>query len=204
MTDQTIPADKVRELADKEVWRQIPGFEGFYEVSSLGRVKSVTRTIDRVDGSGLPLRERILCIFVDTEGRERVNLFKSGRKKGFFVHTLVAMAFYGERPDGTECCHWDGNPRNNRVENLRWASHADNMRDLIRHGTHHNTVKNRCKRGHKLELPNLDQSKLAKGRRQCAACLYGHRWMYEHPNESRTFEEIANEKYESIMGDLSL
>jgi DNA-binding CsgD family transcriptional regulator len=51
------------------------------------------------------------------------------------IHRLVLEAFVGPRPEGTECCHNDGNPANNRLENLRWDTHRANMQDTIKHGT---------------------------------------------------------------------
>jgi hypothetical protein len=54
------------------------------------------------------------------------------------VHTLVLEAFVGPCLPGMECCHRDGNPANNRLDNLRWDTRAANRRDMLRHGTHRN------------------------------------------------------------------
>lgn len=70
-------------------------------------------------------------------GHERtyVSLYSNGKKKNFTVARLVAMAFLPTRPEGMELCHNDGDEDNNRISNLRWDTHANNMKDVIRHGT---------------------------------------------------------------------
>lgn len=71
-------------------------------------------------GKGINKRERILLF-----NKEKIN---------FFVHHLVLFAFIGPRPEGKECCHNNGNGFDNRVENLRWDTHLNNMEDRLRHG----------------------------------------------------------------------
>lgn len=68
-------------------------------------------------------------------GHVSVHLHKNGKVKAFAVHRLVLEAFVGPRPEGMECRHLDGDPTNNRLENLRWGTHKENERDKIRHGT---------------------------------------------------------------------
>lgn len=73
----------------------------------------------------------------DTGGRMLVNLtHPNGNRKIFTVSRLMLIAFVGPCPEGMECCHYDGNYRNNRLENLRWDTPSENSRDKIRHGTH--------------------------------------------------------------------
>jgi hypothetical protein len=70
-----------------------------------------------------------------------------------------------------EVCHNDGNEVNDRLENLRWDTHLENMRDLLRHGTHANTNKTHCLRGHLLAAPNLARvNQTRKVERACLAC----------------------------------
>lgn len=64
-----------------------------------------------------------------------VTIWNENGGKTFLVHRLVLTAFVGTCPEGMECCHNDGNPSNNRVENLRWDTHAENQRDRNKHGT---------------------------------------------------------------------
>lgn len=53
-----------------------------------------------------------------------------------FIHVVILTTFVGPRPSGMEGCHINGDPADNRLENLRWDTHASNMQDAIRHGTH--------------------------------------------------------------------
>ena len=72
---------------------------------------------------------------VDKDGYSRVRLYKKGYPFKFFVHTLVLETFVGPCPEGMECRHLDGNPRNNHIENLCWDTHHNNILDKIKHGT---------------------------------------------------------------------
>jgi hypothetical protein len=63
-----------------------------------------------------------------------VNLHRDQTKNRRLIHHLVLEAFVGPRPPGLICCHWDGDPANNRVENLRWDTYKSNCDDMLRHG----------------------------------------------------------------------
>ncbi|WP_194385339.1 NUMOD4 motif-containing HNH endonuclease [Microbacterium luteum] len=129
------PADHI----PGEEWRPVIGWEGIYEVSDHGRVRSVERTIPH--GSGFPM-VRVSHVLrpgsLRKAGHQLVCLMDGvgGRKQSRYVHQLVLEAFVGPMPEGMEGCHYDGDPRNNRLENLRWDTHAGNMQDAVRHGTH--------------------------------------------------------------------
>lgn len=140
------------EPTHEEVWRPVVGYEGAYEVSNLGRVRSLDRWIERVTGARQRLRGRILSIQFD--GRyESVRLKLGGAGRTVRVHQLVTEAFIGPRPDGMEVCHDDGDPRNNRVDNLRYDTHAANSQDRIKHGTQARRADSavRCYRGHEYQ-----------------------------------------------------
>ena len=81
---------------------------------------------------------------------------------------LVLEAFVGPRPDGHECCHYDDDPMNNHLSNLRWDTRSANSFDAIRNGRHSTASKTRCKRQHDLTPDNVWVSK--DGRRFCRAC----------------------------------
>lgn len=68
-------------------------------------------------------------------GYRRVSLCRYGIRKHFLVHHLVLLAFVGPRPEGTECCHRDGNHSNNCLENLYWGTHEQNLMDSMRLGS---------------------------------------------------------------------
>lgn len=120
-----------------EVWRPIPDFPG-YEASNLGRIKSVGRTIVRVQNGKRveqPIRERILKAHPYAEPRRHMFVSFSGRVTRP-VHRLVLEAFVGPCPPGMECCHLDDDGYNNRLENLRWDTRSANQLDAVRNGRH--------------------------------------------------------------------
>ena len=115
---------------DDEEWRASwPG----YEVSSYGRIRSVDRVVSSGQGRQRIERGRHMRLYRREDGRVQVNL-RVGRVRSPFVHTLVAAAFIGARPNGLEVCHNDGNASNNQPSNLRYDTHAANVADTRRHG----------------------------------------------------------------------
>lgn len=119
-----------------EEWRAIIGWEGLYEVSNLGRARSLDRwvRVKTVKNARL-VRGRLLkgAIF---DGYIFLHLREVGRSSRKPLHTAVAEAFIGPRPDGMEVCHNDGNRQNASADNLRYATRAQNHADMIQHGTH--------------------------------------------------------------------
>lgn len=124
-----------------EEWRAVVGFEGSYEVSSIGRVRSLDRAvtyqkIDQYSGRLITVTKYLKGLMLRPgtmkSGHQFVML---GRGNGFLVHVLVLNAFVGPCPPGLECCHGDGKPARNEVDNLRWDTRLANVRDMIRHGT---------------------------------------------------------------------
>lgn len=109
----------------REEWRPVVGHEGSYEVSNFGVVRSLDRTI--VDGIGRKrrLRGRTIKSTNCGDGYLLVGLGKHVRQS---VHSIVATAWIGGRPEGLEVNHKDGNKRNNRLENLEYVSHSENIR----------------------------------------------------------------------------
>lgn len=115
-----------------ERWLPVPGFEGRYEVSDFGCVKSLPHTRRGPHGATRRFGVRILKPQpYDADGRVQVKLGGRDRK----IHHLVLTAFVGPCPAGMECRHLDGDPTNNRLDNLAWGTHAENEADKIRHGT---------------------------------------------------------------------
>ncbi len=116
----------------REQWRPIFGFKN-YEVSNHGRVRTVA--------TGL-----IRALATSPKGYKNVTLYRghcrtTGRRrmKGLRVHRLVARAFIGRRPsERHNVAHLDGDPANNRVDNLQWCSYQENERHKIEHGTYFN------------------------------------------------------------------
>lgn len=117
----------------EETWKDIKGYEGLYQVSNMGRVKSLERTITRKNGRKFSVKERILKLRSDGRGYLQVVLCNgSGKIKNFKVHRLVCEAFH-ENPNNKPCVnHIDENKTNNAVSNLEWCTVAENNN----HGTH--------------------------------------------------------------------
>lgn len=123
-----------------EAWRAIPGFEGLYEVSSAGRVRSLDRPVRCGKGRGM-LRGRILSPTCGNRGYPVVSLCVDGAKFTRHVHRLVLLAFVGECPPGNECRHINGDCGDARLSNLAWGTSKENAQDRIRHGTQTTNVK---------------------------------------------------------------
>lgn len=120
-----------------KLWKDIKDYEGFYQVSNKGDVKSIDRTITRLYKGSL-IKQKckgiILASNLDRYGRPYVTLSRENIKKSYKVHRLVISTFIGSCPDGMECCHSDDNCKNNQIENLRWDYHKENEKDKINNG----------------------------------------------------------------------
>ena len=130
---------------DSEVWRDVKGYEGWYQVSNMGRVRALYREFWMRNRWGTYTLKRCLPRPVrisDGRGCLSLQLHRRGTTKSVAVHWLVLEAFVGPRPKGMEGCHNDGNFRNNRADNLRWDTHKGNHQDRIRHGTNNRGEKN--------------------------------------------------------------
>lgn len=117
----------------EEIWKPIPGYEGIYEASSLGRIRSAPgKTTSNARFTRREWKTRVLKPKRETSAREdeRVSLWRDGQKKDYLVARLVAAAWYGAPADGMTVNHKNGNYLDNRPSNLEWVSLADN----IRHG----------------------------------------------------------------------
>lgn len=120
----------------KEIWKSVVGYEGYYEVSNLGNVKSVDRDVMRSDGVVQHRCGRIKSQFVNRDGYKTVHLSKDGVESRIGVHILVANAFVSGKFEGAEVNHKDCNRSNNNSVNLEWVTHSDNVRYAILAGNH--------------------------------------------------------------------
>ncbi|MDB4261666.1 NUMOD4 domain-containing protein [bacterium] len=112
-----------------EEWKDIPGWEGCYQASDKGRIKSLKVRTKR--------RDLILKQQVSTWGYLMVSLCRDGKPVRRSVHRLVCMAFHGvPEPASLDTCHNDGSRDNNVPCNLRWATRKENLSDKVKHGTH--------------------------------------------------------------------
>lgn len=142
-----------------ETWLPVPGYEGKYRVSSLGRVFSEPRPHARGGGIIHPrLKKR---------GYLTVVLSRDAKTEMRGVHQLVALAFLGPRPEKHEVRHLDGDPLNNRLTNLAYGTRSQQRRDDVRNGKHFCASKTHCPQGHPYDDIN---TKWYQGRRYCRAC----------------------------------
>jgi len=120
----------------KELWQEIDGYEGYYEVSNFGRVRSVDRYITKSNGVTQLRKGKIKTQTDNTDGYSTVNLSKDGKDTRVGVHILVANAFVDGKMDGYEVNHIDFDRHNNHFSNLEWLSHHDNVLKSIDAGRH--------------------------------------------------------------------
>jgi DNA-binding XRE family transcriptional regulator len=123
----------------EEVWKPVVGYEGSYEVSSLGRVRSLTRLVDCKGGRKRSMSGKVMSVSIDHRGYRRVMLQRSGERKLLKVARVVCHAFNGG-PEGerNQAAHCDGSRTNDRASNLRWATNVENISDRAIHGTNLN------------------------------------------------------------------
>lgn len=110
-----------------EIWKTIEGYEGFYEISNLGRVKSLRRIETRKNGTTYPVKESIIAQHADKKGYCRARLRKPGSTKTLLVHRLVAAAFIPNPNGYKEINHKDECKGNNRADNLEWCDRKYNI-----------------------------------------------------------------------------
>lgn len=135
-----------------EEWRAVVGYEGLYEVSDQGRVRS----LDRITPHGHSRKGRMMALGEhNRDGYHTVTLSAGDGKTQWFVQRLVAYSFHGNPPEGKPyALHWDGEPRNNTAGNIRWGSNSDNQQDRIRHGRNAYLNKKECPWGHPYDAAN--------------------------------------------------
>lgn len=152
----------------EEEWRPVVGFEGRYSVSDRGRVRSESRRVPvRRDKSVTRFAPgKVLKPVPDSHGHLRVYI----EGKTCAVHRLVCEAFHGPAPEGKpNVLHTNDVPYDNRAENLRWGSQADNIQDIVRNGNHYWANRTECIHGHPLTLDNVYIN--PRGGRDCKTCI---------------------------------
>lgn len=119
-----------------EVWKDIEGYDGLYQVSNHARVRSIDRCIKCSDGKTRRLKGMLLSPGPNSWNRHylTVNLSKCGKIKPHMVHRLVADAFIPNPDNKPEVNHIDGNKKNNEVSNLEWVTHQENMKHASESG----------------------------------------------------------------------
>lgn len=110
-------------MKELEFWKDIDGYEGLYQISSHGRVKSV----NRITSNGRNIKERILKFEIDKGGYLRLNLSKNGKREKFKAHRLVALHFIPNPEKKPEVNHTKGDKFNNYYKDLEWHTRQENI-----------------------------------------------------------------------------
>lgn len=128
----------MNDIEKDEEWRDIPDWEGFYQISSFGRVRSLTRIHYTVIKGTLCIRKRqsqIIKSRLLAGNRPGVVLSKNSVKKDYIVAALLAYAFIGPRPLGMQICHRNGVSTHNFPDNIYYGTPKQNAEDCTKHGT---------------------------------------------------------------------
>lgn len=177
----------------EEIWKDIPGYEGYYQVSNTGRVRCVERIVphNQKDGSCVmrKLKPRIIKLDNNTNNYFIVRLHKCGHVKTITVHRLVALMFIPNPLKKRTINHKDGNRQNNNVNNLEWCTHSENslhasrtLHTLAYHGKPVKCVEtgevfpsiSQAAKHYGVAATNLGNSIRGKGQKRCA----GYHWKY--------------------------
>jgi len=144
----------------EEIWKDIPDYEGLYQASNYGQIKSLIRKNRR--------KEKILIQTDDNNGYVGVNLYKNNIPKTFKVHILILETFVGSCPHIMECRHLNGIKTDNRLCNLRWGTRSENTYDKILHGTHVDNRGSRCATSKLNELDILKIREMINNKYTCS------------------------------------
>lgn len=117
----------------QEIWKDLKEYENLYQISNLGRVKSLQRRKSNYNQKGFTgtfklIQEKILKPKVDRKGYLYVQLYKNGKSKMFKVHRLVAQTFIPNLRNKPQVNHKDGNKQNNFIDNLEWCTNTENQK----------------------------------------------------------------------------
>lgn len=128
-----------------EIWKDIQGYEGLYQVSNLGRIKSIPHLIKANKDGGKRITEgKILSQNKGWHNYMWVALCKEGKTKTFSVHRLVAIAFIKNLNNYPAVNHKDGNKSNNNESNLEWVSNSENQLHASKNGLFKRTKRVKC------------------------------------------------------------
>lgn len=126
-------------MINTEIWKSVSGFDDFYEASNLGNIRSKDRIVKKF--SFICKKEvnqfyygKLLKQQTNKLGYKFIHIGINGKKYNIQSGSFILRAFAGEPKQNQVCCHNDGNPSNNLIENLRWGTHKENMEDRKKHG----------------------------------------------------------------------
>lgn len=110
---------------EEEVWKDVPGYEGYYQASDLGRIRGVTRFVP-AGNTKRKIKGKVISQFENNQGYYRVGLNKNGKTQHKYVHRLVGETFLPNPNRYPTINHKDENPKNNRADNLEWCTQEYN------------------------------------------------------------------------------
>ena len=116
----------------KEIWRPISGYEGWFEVSNMGKIRSVDRYLVGSDGRKCHYPSKLLALQTNARGYRIVGLSQNQKRKSLIVHRLVAQAFIANPQNKEQVNHKNSDKTDNRVENLEWVTQTENVRHSVR------------------------------------------------------------------------
>lgn len=138
------------------VWKDVKGYEGLYQVSNSGLIRSV----ERFDCKNKRQQEVILKHSNNGKGYSNVVLCKNGKPRTFYIHKIVAEAFIPKIEGKNFINHKDGNKQNNNVNNLEWCTRSENMKHAYKNGLAHVVNK-------KLSDEDIKYIQSQKGKKSC-------------------------------------
>lgn len=155
-----------------ETWKPVVGWEGRYEVSDQGRVKSLERRVPSGPGRTRIHKERVLKNQYKPAGYPYVNLCGlTPAPRAFYIHDLLLTAFVGPRPSPKHVArHLDDNKDRNTLDNLTWGTESENAYDKVRNGNDHYAKRDSCVNGHEFTPDNIARNPKYPGTRYCKAC----------------------------------
>lgn len=167
-----------------EIWKDIRGYEGLYQVSNMGRVKSLERITTRKNGVTLPIKEKILQYGIDRKGYYFVGLYKNSKGENKSIARLVAEAFISNPENKPEVNHINTIRTDNRIENLEWCTHKENCNNPLT--KEHQKIAQTGKRHSEETKKKISENN--KGRK----CYWEGKISKEHPNSKPIIQFSLN------------
>lgn len=188
-------------MCDVEEWKFVPGTGDYYKVSNLGRVRSAERTIIRSDGLKMKYKEgRPRLGSKNPDGYRELRAYSNSKYRTIGVHRAVLAAFVGPCPEGAEVCHNNGIRDDNRLSNLRYGTHSENMHDVLIHGKSWQLNTTHCPAGHEYIDRNLVPSTIrSTGSRGCLSCSRANRNVKDNPDWEPFLKEISDLHFSRIV-----
>lgn len=146
----------------------------------------------RLDTRGHRRKSKILSPRKAQSGHLFVALRADDVRTSWAVHVLVLTAFVGPRPEGLFGCHWDDNPANNHLENLRWGTRSENVKDSVRNGAHAMANRTHCPQGHPYSPENT--YRYPQGRRACNECRRAYRESHRDERRAKGREYMRHKR----------